>query len=166
MPNEPTIVHRPVIWDKVHSDEYVIDFVWWSTHAYLSVPRWLTLRKEGLKMLSIEYYGMGPPPALEPIKLLSLVQRAKHSNFSSCWKCTKSKNTWLLYRWHPPALRCFVTRPTPRGLAPSCSSLTRGHLLTGATRTVCLPMASRSVPSAMHTCKRYTQTHKRDMSEI
>eukprot|EP00965_Chrysotila_dentata_P083154 2742744-Pleurochrysis_carterae.AAC.1 len=57
MPNEPTIVHRVVVWGSVYDKEYLPDSVWWGTASSLSRERWTSLKKKALKELSVEYYG-------------------------------------------------------------------------------------------------------------
>jgi len=101
MPNEPTVVHRPVIWQNVHVDEYKSDFKWWSTHKPLSYSRWLSLRKDALVVLSIEFFGHRGSPDFRPKAMLTLTQRASHSNFSMCVKCSNGKQEWAVYRKNP-----------------------------------------------------------------
>eukprot|EP00965_Chrysotila_dentata_P022104 731651-Pleurochrysis_carterae.AAC.2 len=57
MPNEPTIVHRVVIWSSVYDEKYIPDMEWSGSAPSLSRERWTRLKNEALKELSIEYYG-------------------------------------------------------------------------------------------------------------
>eukprot|EP00965_Chrysotila_dentata_P248947 6208624-Pleurochrysis_carterae.AAC.1 len=103
MPNEPVIVHRAVIWSSVYNDEYVPDMKWWGSTTELSRERCTTLKGYALRDLSLEYYGEVATTAsvelltLEkqrmrrenggygvPVRMLSLRERATHSNFASC----------------------------------------------------------------------------------
>eukprot|EP00965_Chrysotila_dentata_P024240 802907-Pleurochrysis_carterae.AAC.1 len=76
------------------------------------------IEKEGAEELSVEYYGglascsMEDPrltAALrelkqktggfgEPVCLISLVERARHSNFAACNKCASARALWMEYR--------------------------------------------------------------------
>jgi hypothetical protein len=78
----------------------------------------VTLRKDSLKHLSIEWYGevkdcdssdvrlsveqierlLGGGGFGEPVQLLSLRERVKHSNFGECTKCSRDKELWAQYR--------------------------------------------------------------------
>lgn len=123
MPNEPTIIHRAVCWRSVHEYEYLADMKWWGTSQIiaLSYARWITLRKEALEQLSVEYYGDVANAETDdvrlsvdqrqlrlegggfgvPVQLLSLKQRAKHSNFGKCAKCEEAAVKWKAYRENP-----------------------------------------------------------------
>lgn len=98
MPNEPVIQHRAVVWQSVYEHEYVMDVEWWGISRALSRSRWLSLREKALDNLSIEYFGAAADDATKPAVKMSLVQRAKHSNFGSCSECTRAKERWLTYR--------------------------------------------------------------------
>eukprot|EP00965_Chrysotila_dentata_P242088 6204678-Pleurochrysis_carterae.AAC.7 len=57
MPNEPVIVYRVVCWNSVYDEEYVPDMAWWGSGETLSRERWVSLMKDALTVLSVEYYG-------------------------------------------------------------------------------------------------------------
>ena len=96
MPNEPVITHRVVVWDGVHKLEYSADMEWFGTTAPLSRSRWTTLRHDALVELSAEWYGLGDDG--KPLAMLSLCERAKHSNFGSCHQCSEDKKAWIDFR--------------------------------------------------------------------
>ena len=96
MPNEPVITHRVVVWDGVHELEYCADMEWFGTTRPLSRSRWRTLRNDALVELSAEWFGVGDDG--KPLTMLSLCQRAKHSNFSSCHQCKLDKEAWITFR--------------------------------------------------------------------
>jgi hypothetical protein len=98
MPNEETITHRAVIWQAVYHEEYCIDMDWWSASKPLSPTRWRACKIDALKMLSVEFYGEQPEQPGVPLVDLKLKQRANHSNFGSCAKCTRDKGKWTLVR--------------------------------------------------------------------
>eukprot|EP00965_Chrysotila_dentata_P220310 6191703-Pleurochrysis_carterae.AAC.1 len=118
MPSEPTIAHRVVVWGSVYDNAYLPDSFWWGTAPSLSRDRWMQLKKTALKELSVKYYGdlascnMKDPRLTaaqrelkrqtggfnEPVCLMSLVERAKHSNFAACDKCAKARALWMDYR--------------------------------------------------------------------
>ena len=90
------IVHRVVVWDAVHSLEYTADMEWFGTTRPLSRSRWVSLRADALRWLSIEWFGTDD--AGEPLTMLSLRERATHSNFASCSQCAKNKAAWIEFR--------------------------------------------------------------------
>ena len=96
MPNEAAIQHRVVVWDTVYELEYKTDMEWFGNCAPLSRSRFLYLRTQGLKELSVEYYGADEKG--EPNVMLSLVERAAHSNFACCVKCAAGKKRWFEFR--------------------------------------------------------------------
>ena len=68
MPNEPVIVYRVLTWAAVYDFEYTVDMKWWlakdaaeygvtSTEKPLGRSRWVELRGEALKLLSVEFFG-------------------------------------------------------------------------------------------------------------
>ena len=117
MPNEPTIVYRAVQWTTVYDDEYAADMAMWS-YGVVSRSRWMTLRKEALESLSLEYFGqvsdcdrddtrlsqaqqemlLAGEGFSVPVCMLSLRQRAQHSNFSGCTECTEARAKWIAFR--------------------------------------------------------------------
>ena len=58
MPNEATIVHRIVVMGNIYKDEYVPDMEVFGTAPPLSIQRWTALRKEALRQLSVEWFGL------------------------------------------------------------------------------------------------------------
>ena len=106
MPNEPTIVHRVVVWGNIYKDEYLADMATFGTAPALSLSRWTNLRKEALRQLSIEYFGLEPndPQQKKPALKLSLRVRATHSNFPPCPECESSKAMWADFRKDPNRL--------------------------------------------------------------
>ena len=121
MPNEPTIIHRIVVWRSVYDEEYCPDLAWWGTTQPLSYPRWCAIRLDALRDLSIDFYGDVASTKDDDVRLtqemktmklsgggfgvpvvnLSLRKRAKHSNFAACDECTASKKKWVEYRRDP-----------------------------------------------------------------
>ena len=106
MPNEPTIIHRVVVWGNIYSDEYMADMAIFGTSPPLSKTRWSNLRKEALRRLSLEYFGLDPndPKQTKPAVKLSLRVRATHSNFPPCPECEASKGMWADFRKDPNRL--------------------------------------------------------------
>jgi hypothetical protein len=106
MPNEPTIVHRVVVWGNVYKDEYLADCAVFGTSRPLSLSRWTTLRQEALRQLSIEYFGLdaNDPEQKKPAAKLSLRVRASHSNFAPCPECEAAKALWADFRKDPNRL--------------------------------------------------------------
>lgn len=98
MPNEAAIQHRTVVWQTVYEREYVPDIEWWGISRALSRSRWAALRTVALKNLSIQCFGHVEGNPEEPMVMLSLVQRPKHSNFGMCDKCAEAKDKWVQYR--------------------------------------------------------------------
>ena len=96
MPNEPVIIHRVVVWDSVHELEYKPDMAWFGTTGALSRPRWVSLRKDALIQLSIEWFGEDGKG--KPLTMLALHQRAQHSNFANCALCNANKKAWVKFR--------------------------------------------------------------------
>lgn len=74
--------------------------IFFGTSSALSRERWTTLRREAIQLLSIEYFGADEHGA--PLATLSLVERASHSNFSGCDKCTDDKRKWVAIRRAAP----------------------------------------------------------------
>jgi len=97
MPNEPVIIHRVVIWEQVWADEYSSDIAWFGTTQPLSRSRWVEYKAPALRELSIEWFGANATTG-DPLCNLSLRQRAKHSNFSSCNICANNLNRWIEFR--------------------------------------------------------------------
>eukprot|EP00965_Chrysotila_dentata_P203928 6182032-Pleurochrysis_carterae.AAC.3 len=97
MPNEPVIVHRRVLWQSVYDDEYVEDMRWWGTTRPLSKTRWTSLREEGLKALSVEFYG-ADSDMTTPVRMLKLQERVKPFNFGQCNECADIKEKWTEFR--------------------------------------------------------------------
>jgi hypothetical protein len=97
MPNEPIICHRVVVWEQVWADEYSSDIAWFGTTQPLSRSRWVTYRADALRELSVEWFGANATTG-EPLSNLSLRQRAKHSNFSSCVVCADNLRKWIEFR--------------------------------------------------------------------
>jgi len=97
MPNEACIQHRVVVWRSVYEEEYILDMQCLGFRA-LSRSRWVSLRREALKNLSLDYFGheQGAPDV--PKAMLSLVSRPKHSNFALCDLCAAAKEKWHAYR--------------------------------------------------------------------
>ena len=96
-PNDAEIWHRNVIWHAVYEEEYAEDMRhWFGEDSVLSESRWFGLRKEGLKQLSIEWYGSDDRG--EPLVELKLVKRANHSNFGGCNDCDNAVRLWGLSR--------------------------------------------------------------------
>eukprot|EP00965_Chrysotila_dentata_P135302 4473740-Pleurochrysis_carterae.AAC.4 len=58
MPNEATITHRVVCWEAVYEDEYLPDMEWWGTSPALSKSQWTSLKQDGLKQLSGEFFWL------------------------------------------------------------------------------------------------------------
>lgn len=96
MPNEPVITHRVVVWESVWELEYCADMAWFGTTMPLSRTRWMTLRTVALEQLSVEWFGADDDG--KPLAMLSLLERASHSNFSSCVKCQGGKQRWINFR--------------------------------------------------------------------
>ena len=69
---------------------------WFGTTRPLSRPRWTTLRTDALRELSIEWFGADDKG--EPLSMLSLRERASHSNFATCTLCNQNKARWLDFR--------------------------------------------------------------------
>ena len=114
MPNEPVIKHRIVIWSSVYEEEYLPDIGWWGSARPLSLQRWTTLRKEALRLLSIEWFGSDlerDPSGNTPLTKLSLRERASHSKFPPCPECEAAKIKWADFRRQ--ADRRYVSH-TPR----------------------------------------------------
>lgn len=121
MPNEPTIIHRIVVWRSVYDEEYTPDMEWWGSAQPLSYPRWLVLQVDALVELAVDFYGDVASAKEDDVRLsqeqqllklsgggfgvpvctLSLRKRAKHSNFAACDACTLAKNKWAIYRKDP-----------------------------------------------------------------
>ena len=93
MPNEPVIQHRALVWKLVHEQEYSADLEMFGISRPLSRERWFTLRLVALSELSVEWYGADS--AGQPTAVLSLRERARHSNFSSCVKCSSNRQRWI-----------------------------------------------------------------------
>ena len=125
MPNEPVIVHRNLTWPAVYQHEYCPDVQWYfSNPVALSFSRWYDLRKPAIKELSLEWFGevagasaddvrLNAAQRLmllqdsghgEPIVLLTLQKRAKHSNFGQCTQCQNSMARWVAHRTSPDRL--------------------------------------------------------------
>lgn len=98
MPNEAAIQHRTVVWQSVYDHEYIPDIEWWGICRGLSRSRWVQLREVALRNLSIQYFGHVVGQPNEPLAMLSLVERPKHSNFGACNKCSEAKDKWVKYR--------------------------------------------------------------------
>lgn len=98
MPNEAAIQHRTVVWQSVYDHEYIPDIEWWGVCRALSRSRWVQLRGVALRNLSIQYFGHVEGQPEEPLAILSLVERPKHSNFSMCNACADAKEKWAKYR--------------------------------------------------------------------
>ena len=79
MMDEPTIVHRSVIWQSVHEEEYLFDIAFWGTAPPLGISRWKSLRHDALVALSIEWYGSDiSTGSVIPNVMLKLKARAPH----------------------------------------------------------------------------------------
>lgn len=98
MPNEATIQHRTVVWNTVYELEYIPDIEWWGICRALSRSRWVHLRGVALRNLSIQYFGHVEGSPDEPLAMLSLLERPKHSNFGMCIRCAEAKDKWIKYR--------------------------------------------------------------------
>ena len=96
IPNEATIRHRALVWNKVYEWEYCADLEMFGVSSPLSLSRWTTLRSEALRELSVEWFGADSAGA--PKALLSLRQRASHSNFASCNRCSNDRDRWIAAR--------------------------------------------------------------------
>jgi len=70
------------------------------TSLPLSRERWTTLRREALVLLSIEWFGQDEHG--NPLAMLSLVERASHSNFPACDVCNTNKKRWVDFRAAAP----------------------------------------------------------------
>ena len=110
MPNEAVIQHRVVVWHSVWELEYIPDVQYTSLEPALSRSRWAALRTDGLRLLSILLYGNTPKDPSKPLTMLSLRERASHSNFSMCAQCAANKKRWIEYRQAPPAKRAAMGR--------------------------------------------------------
>ena len=94
MPNEACITHRAVIWQCVYEQEYVPDMAWWGTSKKpLSISRWTSLRTNGLRALSCDFYGSDVDG--KPNVMMTLLERPNHSNFGGCQRCDDAKRAWL-----------------------------------------------------------------------
>lgn len=98
MPNEATIQHRTVVWQTVYELEYIPDVQWWGICRALSRSRWVQLRGIALRNLSVQFFGHVEGSPNEPIAMLSLVERPKHSNFGMCNLCAAAKEKWMNFR--------------------------------------------------------------------
>lgn len=98
MPNEAAIQHRTVVWQTVYDHEYIPDIQWWGICRALSRSRWVHLRGVALRNLSIQFFGHKDGAPDEPLTMLSLVERPKHSNFGICNLCAAAKEKWMAYR--------------------------------------------------------------------
>ena len=103
MPNEPTIIHRVLVWANIYTDEYLPDVNLFGTASPLSMKRWTALRKEALRQLSVEWFGLDTRDhsGKKPKAQLSLRQRASHSNFQPCPECEANKAAWAELRKDP-----------------------------------------------------------------
>lgn len=112
MPNEAVIQHRTVVWQTVYELEYIPDIEWWGMSRALSRSRWIQLRSVALRNLSIHFFGHVEGCPDEPLAMLSLVERPKHSNFGMCPKCAAAKEKWFLYRrYHYTESNCVHAFP-------------------------------------------------------
>eukprot|EP00965_Chrysotila_dentata_P258554 6213261-Pleurochrysis_carterae.AAC.1 len=98
MPNEPVIVHRRVVWESAYKQEYLADMEYWGVKMEpVSRSRWIELRKHGLARLSAEYYGV-EEDGKTPKCMLTLKERANHSNFGKCDECADIGLKWAEFR--------------------------------------------------------------------
>ena len=95
MPNEPVILHRVVIWDIVWRDEYCVDMALMWTSKALTRSRWTALQKDALVFLSKEYFGVDELD--RPLRMLSLRERASHSNFAACSHCKAGRDAGVKF---------------------------------------------------------------------